>query len=93
MCCSSGKVQLPEIETSPEPLNGLLIDADSDSNLFLKSIRTFNLCFHVTSLRTTERVKHNVINGQQFNSTFKKKGLYHKVGSLLPMPNESPKFL
>lgn len=25
MCCASGKVQLPEIETPPEPLNGLLI--------------------------------------------------------------------
>ncbi|VVC24672.1 Hypothetical protein CINCED_3A002500 [Cinara cedri] len=25
MCCASGKVQLPEIETPSEPLNGLLI--------------------------------------------------------------------
>ena len=45
MCCSSGKVQLPAIETQPEPLNGLLIGMDADSNLFLKSFRTFNLCF------------------------------------------------
>ncbi|GFU30353.1 ATP-dependent DNA helicase [Trichonephila clavipes] len=28
MCCASGKVQLPEIETPPEPLNGLLIGTD-----------------------------------------------------------------
>ncbi|KAF8768471.1 hypothetical protein HNY73_021288 [Argiope bruennichi] len=45
MCRASGKVQLPEIETPPEPLNDLLIGTDPDSNLFLKPIRTFNSCF------------------------------------------------
>ncbi|GFW19349.1 ATP-dependent DNA helicase [Trichonephila clavipes] len=49
MCCASGKVQLPEIETPPEPLNGLLIGTDPDSNVFLKSIRRFNSCFQMTS--------------------------------------------
>ncbi|GIY66651.1 hypothetical protein CEXT_430571 [Caerostris extrusa] len=43
------KVQLPEIETPPEPLYGLLIGTDPDSSLFLKSIRTFNSCFQMTS--------------------------------------------
>ncbi|CAG5020841.1 unnamed protein product [Parnassius apollo] len=38
ICCASGKVQLPEIETPPEPLNGLLIGTDPDSNVFLKGI-------------------------------------------------------
>ncbi|GFT82493.1 ATP-dependent DNA helicase [Nephila pilipes] len=33
MCCASGKVQLPETETPPEPLNGLLIGTDPDSNV------------------------------------------------------------
>ena len=42
MCCSLGKVQLPATETPPEPLNGLLIGMGPDSNLFLKSIWTFN---------------------------------------------------
>lgn len=94
MCCASGKVQLPEIETPPEPLNGLLIGTDPDSNLFLKSIRTFNSCFKMTSFGATEIVKNNAANGQQFNSTFKIKGqVYHKVGSLLPMPNVPHKSL
>ncbi|XP_055910503.1 uncharacterized protein LOC129944866 [Eupeodes corollae] len=95
MCCSSGKVQLPAIETPPEPLNGLLIGTDPDSNLFLKSIRKFNSCFQMTSFGATEIVKNIPINnGQQFNSTFKIKGqIYHKMGSLLPMPNEASKFL
>lgn len=35
MCCASEKGLLPVIEIPPEP----------DSNMFLKSIRTFNLCF------------------------------------------------
>ncbi|GBL76140.1 hypothetical protein AVEN_234426-1 [Araneus ventricosus] len=94
MCCSSGKVQLTEIETPPEPLHGLLIGTDPDSSLFLKSIRTFNSCFQMTSFGATEIVNNIAANGQQFNSTFKIKGqIYHKVGSLLPMPNESHKFL
>jgi len=71
MCRASGKVQLPEIETPPEPSNGLLIGTDPDSNLFLKSIRTFNSCFQMTSFGATEIVKNNAANGQQFNSKSK----------------------
>ncbi|XP_073979946.1 uncharacterized protein [Rhodnius prolixus] len=94
MCCSSGKIQLTEIETPPEPLHGLLIGTDPDSSLFLKSIRTFNSCFQMTSFGATEIVNNTAANGQQFNSTFKiKDQVYHKVGSLLPMPNEPHKFL
>lgn len=94
MCCSSGKVQLHVIDTPPEPLKGLLFGTNPDSNVFLKSIRTFNSCFQMTSFGATEIVKNNTVYGQQFNSTFKVKGqIYHKVGSLLPMPNEAHKFL
>ncbi|XP_044595860.1 uncharacterized protein LOC123272904 [Cotesia glomerata] len=94
MCCASGKVQLPEIETPPESLNGLLIGTDPDSNVFLKSIRRFNSCFQMTSFGATEIVRNTNANGQQFNSTFKIRGqVYHKMGSLLPMPNEPHKFL
>ncbi|CAD7001389.1 unnamed protein product [Ceratitis capitata] len=89
----AGKVQLPEIETPPEPLNGLLIGTDPDSNVFLKSIRRFNSCFQITSFGATEIVRNTNANGQQFNSTFKIRGqVYHKMGSLLPMSNEPHKF-
>ncbi|GFS77942.1 ATP-dependent DNA helicase, partial [Nephila pilipes] len=54
MCCASGKVQLPEIETPPEPLNGLLIGTDPDSNVFLKSIRTFNSCFQRSNRKSSK---------------------------------------
>lgn len=94
ICCSSGKVQLTEIETPPEPLHSLLIGTDPDSSLFLKAIRTFNSCFQMTSFGATEIVNNIAANGPQFNSMFKIQGqVYHKLGSLLPMPNESHKFL
>ncbi|VVC25441.1 Hypothetical protein CINCED_3A005442 [Cinara cedri] len=92
--CASGKVQLPEIETPSEPLNGLLIGTDPDSNVFLKSIRTFNSCFQMTSFEATEIVRNTNATGQQYSSTFKIRGqVYHKMGSLLPMPNEPHTFL
>lgn len=34
MCCASGKVKPPEIETPPESLNGLLIGTYPDSKVF-----------------------------------------------------------
>ncbi|KAF0759038.1 Uncharacterized protein FWK35_00035200 [Aphis craccivora] len=43
-------------EIPPEPLNGLIIGTDPDSNVFLKSIRTFNSCFQMTSFGATEIV-------------------------------------
>ncbi len=48
----------------------------------------------MTSFGATEIVRNNNANGQQFNSTFQIRGqVYHKMGSLLPMPNEPHKFL
>lgn len=88
------KVKLLEIETPPGPLNGLLIGTDTDSILFLKSIRIFNSCFQMTSFGATYIIRNNSANGKQFNPTFKIKGqIYHKVGSLQPMQNEPHRFL
>ncbi|XP_072384527.1 uncharacterized protein [Diabrotica undecimpunctata] len=48
----------------------------------------------MASFGATEIVRNTNVNGQQYNSTFKSKGqVYHKMGSLLPMPNEAHKFL
>ncbi|GFT39740.1 helitron_like_N domain-containing protein [Nephila pilipes] len=48
----------------------------------------------MTSFGATEIVQNTNANGQQYNSTFKIRGqVYHKIGSLLPMPNEPHKFL
>ncbi|GIY94532.1 ATP-dependent DNA helicase [Caerostris extrusa] len=76
LCCASGKVQLPEIETPPEPLYGLLIGMDPDSSLFLKSIRTFNSCFQMTSFGATEIVQNNAANGAETNKNVSSKDYY-----------------
>lgn len=52
----------------------------------------------MTSFEATEILNDNAANGEQFNMffnfTFKIKGqVYHKVGSLLPLPNEPHTFL
>ncbi|GFX56107.1 helitron_like_N domain-containing protein [Trichonephila clavipes] len=45
-------------------------------------------------VRATEIIRNTNANGQEFNSTFKIRGqVYHKMGSLLPMPNEPHKYL
>ncbi|KAL4084389.1 hypothetical protein QTP88_028212 [Uroleucon formosanum] len=64
MCCASGKLQLPEIETPPEPLNGLLIGTHPDSIVFLKSIRISIHDFKLTSFGATEIVRNTNANGQ-----------------------------
>lgn len=54
---------------------------------FLQNIRKYNKCFHMTSFRAKEIRKHG------FMSTFKIQGqLYHKPGSLIPLPDETEKF-
>ncbi|GFU29880.1 ATP-dependent DNA helicase [Nephila pilipes] len=48
----------------------------------------------MTSFGATEIVQNTNANGQQYNSTFKIRGqVYHKIDSLLPMPNEPHEFL
>lgn len=93
MCCSSGKVVLPSLNPPPDPLKNLMDGNTAESKLFLKKIRKFNNCFQMTSFAA------NIISntdglGRTFNSTFKIQGqVYHKIGSLLPVSTEKPKFL
>lgn len=93
MCCASGKVVLVPLPTPPEPLQSLLADESHDSKLFLRKIRKFNSCFQMTSFGAT-KICDLTSDGRNFESTFKIQGqVYHKIGSLMPMPNEAPKFL
>lgn len=90
MCCASEKVQLLAFE----PLKGLLIDMDPNSNLLLMSICTYYSCFQMTSFGVTQIVNINVQNGQNFNSIFKiKSQVYHKVSLILLLPDELHSFL
>ncbi|GFQ71966.1 hypothetical protein TNCT_498891 [Trichonephila clavata] len=49
MCCSGGKVQLPNLEPYPEPLHSLLTHQDPLSEHFLSTIRKYNGCFQMIS--------------------------------------------
>ncbi|XP_055938124.1 uncharacterized protein LOC129968294 [Argiope bruennichi] len=93
MFCASGKVVLSPLPTLPEPLLSLLAGESDDSKLFLRKIRKFNYCFQMTSFGTT-KICDLSSNGHNFETTFKVQGqVYHKIGSLLPMPDDDPKFL
>lgn len=94
MCCAKGKVHLPELRPPPSPLNELITGEDADSPLFLKRLRTFNSCFQMTSFAASNVVHNPTIDGQLYETTFKVQGqVYHRIGSLMPMPDEIPKYL
>ncbi|GBM62165.1 hypothetical protein AVEN_199323-1 [Araneus ventricosus] len=89
MCCCSGKVRLPALETPPEPLLSYMSGTTSESKHFLKNIRRYNSCFQMTSFGAS-----SIVGRSGFETTFKIQGqIYHKAGSLLPLPSENAKFL
>ncbi|XP_067129653.1 uncharacterized protein [Centruroides vittatus] len=88
MCCAGGKVKLPELHLPPEPLSSLVSGDTSQSKHFLANIRKYNSCFQMTSFGATEIIRDN------YMPTFKVQGqIYHRTGSLLPLPDADHKFL
>lgn len=93
MCCCSGKVVLPPLNSPPEPLKTLLLGESADSKIFLKKTRKFNSCFQMTSFGA-KIITNTDAQGRNFDSTFKIQGqVHHKIGGLYPLPNDHPKFL
>lgn len=89
MCCSNGKIVLPDIVNPPEPLNTYMNGNTIDSKHFLKNIRKYNSCFQMTSFGATK-----IVNNLGYMPTFKVQGqIYHQIGSLLPERNGISKFL
>ncbi|XP_061395554.1 uncharacterized protein LOC133331174, partial [Musca vetustissima] len=88
MCCSNGKIVLPQLLPPPQPLLSLMTGSHLDSQHFLSNIRKYNSAFQMTSFGATNVIREN------FMPTFRVQGqIYHRMGSLLPIPNEDPKFL
>ncbi|XP_075449145.1 uncharacterized protein LOC142490614 [Ascaphus truei] len=89
MCCSNGKVQLPPLHSPPNPLLSYMSGTTSESKHFLQNIRKYNSCFQMTSFGAT-----SIVEQIGFKSTFKVQGqVYHRAGSLLPLPDQDPQFL
>ena len=88
MCCGIGKVTIGPLTTPPEPLK-TLFDANTPlAKHFRKYSRTYNSTFQMTSLGAKEAREPG------FMYTYRVQGqMHHSIGSLLPLPNESAKFL
>ncbi len=88
MCCTSGKVKLPPLSDPPPPLMDLMSVDTPESKHFLTQIRKYNSAFQMTSFGAKR------FEETGFMPTFKIQGqVYHRIGSLLPTPNENPQFL
>ncbi|GFW26385.1 ATP-dependent DNA helicase [Trichonephila clavipes] len=87
MCCSGGKVALPSIDEPVESLKELFSYETHEFIRFLKNIRKYNTCFHMTSFGAD-----NIVSMQVFCPTFTIQGLiYHTIASLcflLPICNQ-----
>ncbi|MCI04534.1 helicase-like protein [Trifolium medium] len=91
MCCCNGKVQLPLLKEAPRLLRQLLFDQTSpDNKKFQQNIRSYNSMFAFTS------------PGMKFDDTNKggrgppiiriQGQTCHRIGSLLPITGQPPKF-
>src|SRR5258705_4090333 len=88
LCCSGGKVIIPCLDYPPEPLKSLILGTHPLSKNFLRNIRNYNTAFQMTSFVDRE------IREANYMPTFKIQGqVYHRIGSLLPSPGNSPQFL
>jgi len=88
LCCSSGKVRLPRLADPPPLLKQLMNDETIEARHFRRHIRKYNASFQMTSFGA------NTVTEAGFMPTFKIQGqIYHRIGSLLPLPNTRPQYL
>ena len=85
MCCHGGKVMLPLLPTTPEFLHNQLLETR-----FKVKIRTYNSMLSFTSMGG--KIDHTVLDGRG-PYVFQISGSnFHRIGSLLPIPGDMPKF-
>ena len=91
LCCKGGKVVVKPFKEPPALLNRLLsYDGDHVSKQFLTKIRQYNCMFAFTSMGATI---DRSLEGTRGPNLYKICGqVHHRIGSLLPSKDESPKF-
>ncbi|KAH9620971.1 hypothetical protein KSS87_023892 [Heliosperma pusillum] len=90
LCCSNGKVVLPYFSQPPEFLKSLLSRKHRLSKHFIENIRSYNSMFSFTSMGG--KIDHSINQGRG-PYTFRMGGQnVHRIGSLLPSPQTTPKF-
>ena len=90
LCCMKGKIYLPVVDDTPKLLKELHDGTDHRSKHFLESIRTYNSMFSFTSIGG--KIDSSLNNGggpPQFVISGQN---YHRLGSLLPLHGQKPKF-
>jgi len=87
--CAQGKMTLPSLAPPPEPLRWLFISNEANAKNFCQRIHSYNNALAFTSVGANL----NTSVAQPGNYTYCLRGeLYHRMGSLLPQPSETPKF-
>ncbi|XP_021986335.1 uncharacterized protein LOC110882679 [Helianthus annuus] len=90
ICCSYGKVLLPDLKQPLDILIDLYVGANAKSNFFQKYIRRYNSMFSFTSMGG--RIDKSINRGNA-PYIFQLSGQnYHNIGSLLPDDGDEPKF-
>lgn len=91
LCCQEGKVALQLLQTPPHFLGSLLqYRGSAESAKFCQNIRLYNSLFAFTSIGAKI---DNEINQRRGPYVFKISGQnYHRMGSLLPIDGQRPKF-
>lgn len=90
LCCSYGKVRLPEITSPPASIKQLFESNGPLSKEFKLSIRTYNSAFALSSVGVE---LGSVFKFDRGPWTYKITGqVYHSLGPILPSQNQSPSF-
>ncbi|XP_058726301.1 uncharacterized protein LOC131597634 [Vicia villosa] len=91
MCCGDGKVQIPLLREPPPVLQKLLFDqTNPESKLFQQQIRLFNMMFAFTSPGAK---MDNRFNNGRGPPNYRIQGQScHRIGSMLPLPGQNPRF-
>jgi hypothetical protein len=91
-CCKGGKVFLPPYKPCPKPLATLArFDSDAATRKFMQNIRQYNCLFAFTSMGAHV---DNSVNDGCGPLVFKiSSQVHHRICSLLPLNDETPKFL
>ncbi|XP_030964293.1 uncharacterized protein LOC115985491 [Quercus lobata] len=91
LCCSEGRVELPLLKEPPPFLGNLLnINSDQRSINFQLGIRIYNSLFAFTSLGVN--VDRSVNNGSGPYVFCVNGQTHHRIGSLLPVHGQKPKY-
>jgi len=92
LCCGNGKVQLPLLKEPPSLLQHLLFSSNfADSKNYQQNIWAYNMMFAFTSLGAK---LDNSFNNGKWPPNLRIQGQScHRIGNLLPLPGQLPKFV